>query len=168
MDRLASVVYGSSLPDSFGVVPHLAPARAHPPPTTPRATTCRLTPCLAPTLIAPSSGGMAAFIALLPLWRVGYHDDKRGSTGIVCPQQSTAGTGFRGSLWESQCSSGCSPRWPTVSDSSWAAAPCSFRRRPARTHRMNLTLNASIPKRHTPCLPLLTKTGEPYLQRSMA
>src|SRR6266852_3433085 len=29
-----------TLPDSFGLVPRLAPARAHPPPTSPRATTC--------------------------------------------------------------------------------------------------------------------------------
>src|SRR6266705_1923388 len=29
-----------TLPDSFGLVPRLAPARAHPPSTSPRATTC--------------------------------------------------------------------------------------------------------------------------------
>src|SRR3989442_536979 len=55
-----------SLPDSFGMVVRLAPTRAHPPPTSPRATTC-CTPLLPrPSrrcLVAGRQGG-----AVGPLW----------------------------------------------------------------------------------------------------
>src|SRR6266702_282910 len=53
-----------TLPDSFGLVPRLAPARAHPPPTSPRATTC----CMPGTRNGPSTPNLTPCHYMLYAW----------------------------------------------------------------------------------------------------
>ncbi len=80
---------GRSLPDSFGVVPRLAPTRAHPPPTSPRATT-GCTPLLLPRRAvawwrggSPTCSGTGWSGGAVGPWRVPGHALDGAVLGIL-------------------------------------------------------------------------------------